>query len=63
MFHPDYMSTTHDTYRPVKVPNDVVELYQPTWVKMDRQVKKLDKFKTILVNFFYFNQEKIICNL
>jgi len=41
MFNPNYMSTTHDTYRPVNVPNDVTELYQPSYVKMDRQVKFL----------------------
>lgn len=36
------MSTTHDTYRPVNVSNDVTELYQPSWVKMDRQVNSTD---------------------
>ncbi|KAL4485443.1 hypothetical protein ABPG72_008311 [Tetrahymena utriculariae] len=44
MFNPNYMSTTHDTYRPVNCPSDITELYQPTWVKMDRQVLRFNAY-------------------
>ncbi|EGR31837.1 hypothetical protein IMG5_100900 [Ichthyophthirius multifiliis] len=44
MFHPDYMSTTHDVYRPKNVPEDIVDLYQPSYVKMDRQTLRFNAF-------------------
>ena len=38
MLNPHYISTTHDTYMPKNVNKDQTELFQPKWVKMDRQV-------------------------
>ena len=37
MLNPNYTSTTHGTYIP-KNSDDPKELFQPKWVKMDRQV-------------------------
>lgn len=44
MFNPLYMSTTHDTYKPKNVDRDITELYQPDYVKMDRQTLRFYGF-------------------
>jgi len=35
--NPNYMSTTHSTFKPTFT-GEITELFQPTWVKLDRQV-------------------------
>lgn len=50
MFNPDYLSTTHDHYKPKNIPFDQVELYQPSYVKMDRHV----------LRFFGFFKESVV---
>ncbi|CAD8191366.1 unnamed protein product [Paramecium octaurelia] len=44
MFNPDYMSTTHAMHLPKNVNNDSEELYQPSWVKMDRHVLRFSGY-------------------
>lgn len=39
----NYMSTTHSTYKPT-FSGEVSELFQPTWVKLDRQVLRFYGF-------------------
>jgi len=41
--HPNYMSTTHSTHKPTFT-GEITELFQPTWVKLDRQVLKFYGF-------------------
>lgn len=36
-FNPNYMSTTHTSFKPTFT-GEKIELYKPTWVKMDKQV-------------------------
>ena len=38
MMHPDYLSTTHDHFKPQNVPEDTTRFYQPDWVRLDRHV-------------------------
>jgi hypothetical protein len=38
MLNPNYISTTHDHFRPQNVPADATKLYQPDWVRLDRHV-------------------------
>jgi hypothetical protein len=38
MMNPDYISTTHDHFRPKNVTTDMTNLYQPDWVRLDRHV-------------------------
>jgi EF-hand domain-containing protein 1 len=38
MFHPDYLSSSHSVHMPKNTTTDSEELYQPSWVKMDRHV-------------------------
>lgn len=40
MNNPNYMSTTHDIHRPKNVDHDIVEQFQPSFVKMDRHVTR-----------------------
>ncbi|CAD8213025.1 unnamed protein product [Paramecium octaurelia] len=44
MFNPDYLSTTHAMHLPKNSNNDSEELYQPSWVKMDRHVLRFSGF-------------------
>jgi len=41
--NPNYMSTTHATHKPTFT-GEITELYQPSWVKLDRQVLKFYGF-------------------
>jgi len=41
--NPNYMSTTHSTYKPTFT-GEINELFQPTWVKLDRQVLRFYGF-------------------
>jgi len=47
--NPNYMSTTQSTYKPTFT-GEITELYQPNWVKLDRQV----------LNFFGFFKESVV---
>ncbi|KAM3132970.1 hypothetical protein pb186bvf_014966 [Paramecium bursaria] len=73
MFHPDYMSTTHAMHLPKNVTNDSEELYQPSWVKMDRHVLRfsgffkesvvesaLENFRVRKVTIFYYLEDHSI---
>ena len=41
--NPKYLTTTQDTYKPV-MGEDITEMYQPDWVKMDRHVLRFMGF-------------------
>jgi len=47
--HPNYMSTTHSTFKPTFT-GEIVEQFKPTWVKLDKQVLK----------FFGFFKESVV---
>jgi hypothetical protein len=38
MLNPNYISTTHDHFKPKNVPTDITQIYQPDWVRLDRHV-------------------------
>lgn len=71
--HPDYVSTTHAVHQPLNTVGDSEELYQPSWVKMDRHVLRfqgyfkeavvesaLENFRVRKVVIFYYLEDNSV---
>jgi len=71
--NPNYMSTTHSTFKPTFT-GEMTELFQPSWVKLDRQVLRfygffkesvvespLENYRVRKIDILFYLEDNSVC--